>query len=310
MLSTKNIAVRFEGGVGDHILAARFIPAIREKYPGCRITIFSDTDGNTIQTDFLIALWPRLAEDYVVMDGKANKEYLIKHQYAAAENYPAAIENMADKYKEKIKTFDIFYDLHIDGLKWLDYDFDWSKYFYSFPKPSFELSPLVPEEDYIVVNLFVDMKTHQMEDWYNERLLKELSSKYKVYAATTEKNKANYEKYAQYVTPITASIRGVTKLIANAKLFITLDSGLKYIGYCTNTPTINYCNMVRQYGEVPQHQVIRWQPFPFSVMPQNYPINKVLDLSAFCIKYKTNILPECDFDSVFVKRNYTPCTNQ
>ena len=49
--STKTVAVRLEGGIGDHILGMRLLPFIREKYPDHRIEIFSDCGGSRPQME-------------------------------------------------------------------------------------------------------------------------------------------------------------------------------------------------------------------------------------------------------------------
>lgn len=304
-----NIAVRLEGGIGDHICAARFIPAIKELHPDSRIIAFSDTEGNTSQRDFLVKLWPGVFDEIEIINSKRNKEFPIKHQFSANENYPSALENVPENYLLKMKSADKFYDLHIDGMNWASYDFNWSKYFYTFPKPQIALEPVIDEKEYIVLNLVSDSNsTHKMEPWYVNKLVERLSKTHRVIIAATDKNEKYYSDCAAHAKIVKLDILGVTRLIANAKLFLTLDSGLKFIGYSTNTPTLNFCNQVTTYGEVPQHQIIRWQPFPFSVLPLYYPLEKTLEAVNFCIKYKTNTLPVCDFDKVFVKRIYTTCT--
>ena len=51
------ISVRMEGGLGDHLLANRFVPSILDKYPNSKIHLFSDTNGNSLQSDILLNLY-------------------------------------------------------------------------------------------------------------------------------------------------------------------------------------------------------------------------------------------------------------
>ena len=67
------ISVRMEGGLGDHLLANRFIPAIKEQWPGCKIDLWSDTEGNKFQSDVLKKMWPSYFNDIFVLEEKSYK---------------------------------------------------------------------------------------------------------------------------------------------------------------------------------------------------------------------------------------------
>jgi ADP-heptose:LPS heptosyltransferase len=43
------IAIRFEGGIGDHVLALRLLPFVRRRFPGHRIIVYSDAAGGEAQ---------------------------------------------------------------------------------------------------------------------------------------------------------------------------------------------------------------------------------------------------------------------
>ena len=60
------ISVRLEGGLGDHILGARFIPPILDKYPGAKIYAYSDSEGNSFQKEALEQIYPSLFEEIFI----------------------------------------------------------------------------------------------------------------------------------------------------------------------------------------------------------------------------------------------------
>ena len=69
------ISVRMEGGLGDHFAANRFIPAIKEKHPNCEIDLFSDTEGNSHQSDILNKMWPSHFKETHIIKKKKYKNF-------------------------------------------------------------------------------------------------------------------------------------------------------------------------------------------------------------------------------------------
>ena len=67
---TTKISIRLEGGIGDHLCAIRFLPAIRELYPDCRFYGFSDTENNYAPKDIIQTFWPSLFEEIKVIPNK------------------------------------------------------------------------------------------------------------------------------------------------------------------------------------------------------------------------------------------------
>jgi len=52
-MAEPTIAVRFEGGLGDHILAMRLLPFIYRRYPECQLIVYSDCGGEPTQLEVL-----------------------------------------------------------------------------------------------------------------------------------------------------------------------------------------------------------------------------------------------------------------
>ena len=135
MSQIKRINVRMEGGLGDHLLACRFLPAIREKHPEARIKVYTDTNGKTFQKEGITSVYGHLFDECVVIPSKKFQEFWVDCQFGT-DNFYGALENVPDDVlKEMTQDCDKFYDLHIDGLKWMNYDLIGSL-FLLFPKPA------------------------------------------------------------------------------------------------------------------------------------------------------------------------------
>lgn len=302
----KKISIRLEGGIGDHLCAMRFLPAIQELYPGCEFYGFSDTENNYAAKHVIETLWPGLFKHIEVIPSKKNKNYIMNHQFGK-EKYVSLFENIPDEYSYKmLNSFDKFYDLHIDGLHWMKYDFNWSKYFYTFLKPKINLGKKCINKNQIAINLYSDSNPSNLLDpRYMRQLIKELSSQYSLIILATKSNKHIYDEYKNDVTIVIEDIIEVSKIIQNSQLFLTLDSGLKFLGYGLNTPTINFLSQITEYGNLPIHQYIRWNPFIWSVVPLNYDIPKLQNLISLYTTLNNNLLPNIPLhlvDTVLVNR--------
>src|SRR4051812_207225 len=104
-----SIHIRMEGGLGDHLLAVRFLPAIKEKYPNSRIKIFTDTNGKTFQAEALKAAYSHLFDEIEVIPSKKHKEFWVNCQFGE-DNFYGALENIPDDIRERMtKECDKFY---------------------------------------------------------------------------------------------------------------------------------------------------------------------------------------------------------
>lgn len=303
----KKVAIRLEGGIGDHLCSIRFLPAIRELYPNCEFYGFSDTENNHAAKNLILTLWPTLFKNIEVIPTKKDKRYTITHQFGT-EKYIASFDNIPDEYRHRMTSdYDKLYDLHIDGLHWMNYDFNWSKYFYQFLPIEINLGEKKVTKNQIAINLYSDSNpANRLDPIYVENLVKQLAKKYSLIIVATDSNKHFYNQCNNHATIVVDNISNVTKIIQNSQLFLTLDSGLKFLGYSVNTPTINFLSQITEYGNLPVHQYIRWNPFMWSVMPLHYPILEVERLIDVSCKYNTNLIPGAPLDiidNILVKRN-------
>jgi len=302
-----NIAVRLEGGLGDCLLGNRFVPAIKEKYKESVITVYIDSEGKTFQKEALDVLYPSIYKEIKIIQKKKYKPFWVDCQFGV-DNYYGALENVPDDIRAEMESYDKFYDLHIDSLKWIDMDFDWLRYYRFFPKP--ELTIENTKGDYIVFHLISSTSVgHRLEDWYIERLVKETAQNHKVYIISTPDTNHFYNniKDLNNVNLFNGSIKDVCELISNAKFMLSTDSGFRYISYGYGIPTLTYSKHSSQpFSSIPSHQ-IRWLMFPETCIPLNYDCIKVVDMINKIITNKGYILAPYlqDFNIQAVKRIYT-----
>jgi len=302
-----NISVRLEGGLGDCLLGNRFVAAIKEKYPESQITAYIDSEGKTFQKEALQLLYPSMYKAINVIQSKKYKEFWIDCQFGQ-DNYYGALENVPDDVNQEMHSYDKFYDLHIDSLKWIDHDYDWLRYYRFFPKP--ELKAENPHGDYIVFHLISSTSVgHRLEDWYIEKLVKDLNEKYQIYLISTPETNHFYEKVKNLknVHLFNGSIKEACELISNAKLMLSTDSGFRYIAYGYGIPTLTFSRQSAEpFSSIPSHQ-IRWLMFQDTCFPLNYNANLIVNLIANIMENKGYILLPYlqDFNLQAVKRIYT-----
>jgi len=269
MKSGSKIAIRLEGGLGDHLLGNRFVHAIKEKYPTNELHIFSDTENNPNSINVLQNLFPSIYKNLTVLGKRKDPNYKI-HSIFGEEVYPAHINNLPEEFLQNIKSYDKFYDLHIDGLKWLQSDFDWLRYYYFFPKPEINLvSPY--KGSYIMAHLYARPNSpYNLEQWYTISLLNKLSETNKIVIITTEEHKNFYSEIfnnKNIIINCSDNVIDIFKIASNCELFIGIDSGIRYIPYHFSKPVFVFSKYCTQYGQVAYSHLIRWLIFEKNVLP-------------------------------------------
>lgn len=273
MSNIKRINLRLEGGLGDHLLATRFVPAIREKYPEARIKAYCDTNGKTFQKEALQSAYGYLFDEIVVIPSKKFNEFWVDCQFGT-DNFYGALENVPDDIlKEMTEDCDKFYDLHIDGLKWMNYDFDAMRYFYFFPRPKIApMQKFEKEYDYVVMHLHsATSKGHVLEQFYIDGLVKKVSEFTNVILISTPDSNHLFDHLkSEKVLVFNGTVDQVFSVIANAKAMISTDSGFRYIAYGCNVPVITFSANCLAPGQVPLSHQIRWLMFTNQILPLNY----------------------------------------
>lgn len=302
-----NIAVRLEGGAGDCLLGHRFSVAIKEKYPNSQITAYIDSEGKTFQKEMIECLYPSFYKEIRIIPNKKYKQFWVDCQFGT-DNYYGALENVPDEIRQEMESYDKFYDLHIDSLKWTGYDFDWLRYFKFFPKP--ELNTVNDRSKYIVLHLVSSTSVgHRLEDWYITKIINLLSKDNKCVIISTPDTNHFYDevKNISNVEIFNGSIKNVCEIISNAEAMIATDSGFRYVAYGYGIPTLTFSKHSSQpFSSIPSHQ-IRWLMFPETCLPLNWDANNVATIINNIIKKdKGYILAPYlqDFNLQAIKRNY------
>jgi hypothetical protein len=276
-----NINVRMEGGLGDHLLANRFVYAIKDKYPSAKIKVFSDTENNHKMLEVILSKFPNMYErGGEVIVSRKNKKYMITSQFGV-ENYPCAIENQSDETMQKMLDCDKFYDLHIDGLQWMKYDFDWLRYFYFFPKPAAIKTPKY-EPGFILTHLYARPDSvYNLDQQYIIELLEKISENNKVVILTTEEHKNYYDSILQnpnLIVDSSSTVIDIFDIASECSSFLGIDSGIRYIPYHFGKPVFVFSKYSPQYGSVGPSHLIRWLLFQKNILPVNTNIDAIVKL--------------------------------
>ena len=278
----QNVAIRMEGGLGDHLLANRFAAAIREKHPNSSITLFSDTEGNNSSAELLSYFFPSFYDKFEIIPNRKNKNHQITSQFGI-ETYPADINNLPDDFVEKFKKADKFYDLHIDSLNWLNQDFDWLRYYYFFPKPekTSDIEYKIPCDKYILCHLYSRLDSpYNLDKNYVMDLIKNLREILDVVIITQVEHKAYYEEVFNLnrVHITTPNLKECFYLASKCKSFIGIDSGIRYIPYHFSKPVFVFSKYCNNYGSVTPSHLIRWLLFEKNVFPINFDIHIIASI--------------------------------
>lgn len=276
-----NIAVRLEGGLGDHLLGNRFVAAIKESNPDSKITLYSDTEGNPNSSSLIMKLFPFFYEKCEVIPNRNSKEFAIETQFGK-ENYPAHIDNLPTEYLEKFKKADKFYDLHIDSLKWLKYDFDWLRYYYFFSKPQIQINNKnLFDGKYILCHLYSRPNSpYNLHKNYTIELIKKLSHITNVVIITQEEYKNFYQEVFGILNVLitTPNLEECFELASGCQAFIGIDSGIRYIPYHFSKPVFVFSKYCQEYGLVAPSHLVRWLIFQKNVFPVNFDLTNVIKI--------------------------------
>lgn len=288
------ISVRMEGGLGDHLLANRFIPAIKEQWPTCEIDLWSDTEGKTFQSDTLNKMWPSHFNKISVLQEKKHKNFRIKSSNFPEEDYRGSIKNVPDKdLKLMTEPYDKFYDLHIDSLEWMNYDFDWFKHFQVFPTPEnkgrmFYPNAMFPDK-FILAHLYArDDADSNMEDWYIERLVKSITQEFDMIILYNEDSGHKYEKLMKEENPrlhfMDETVISIFDISARCTAMLAIDSGIRYIPYHYGKPVFTFSKYCTQYGVVQYSYLIRWLLNDKYVLPLHYDVSSAGTMLKNCLR--------------------------
>jgi ADP-heptose:LPS heptosyltransferase len=157
-------------------------------------------------------------------------------------------------------------------MDWLDFDFDWQRYFYSFPKPDMDIIPVKYDQPHIVLHIASDnlANNHRMSQEYLQGLINKIPDNYKIIVLSTPSTESfvlKITKDLKNVTIYKKNIYDVIRLIKGCAGLIAIDSGIKYFGYTFNKPTITWAKETNKpHSCLPAFQM-RWLTFSSLIMP-------------------------------------------
>lgn len=284
-MSSETVSIRLEGGIGDHLLSNRFVSAIREYHPHAQFNFYSDTENNPKQIDLLKATWPSIytRDNCKVMEGRISKSFVIKSQFGE-EIYNCHPLNILEQYQRLFKDSDYYYNLCIDNLEWLNYKFDWKRYFYFFPRPEVITNSPLNSSGYILTHLFPRPDSdHNLEQWYVINLIKKLLERGHKVVSICEGQYMDYyndiiELHHENFTLLDCTLSEVFSLSEKCACFIGVDSGLRYFPLHFGKPSYvfsKYC--YKPFNPIPSH-LLRWLIFSQYVLPIHFDINEVCSI--------------------------------
>jgi hypothetical protein len=286
------ISVRMEGGLGDHLLANRFVPAILDKHKDAKVKLYSDSNGGTSNAKVIKKFFSRFYESIEIIPNKKNEKSVI-HTRFGIEEFPASLNNIPDEYIDKFNSSDKFYDLHIDGLKWFREDFDWLRYYYFFPKPEENAISQPAEDNYILCHLYSrPTSPYNIDKGYVSNLLKKVSLISNIVVITQEDHKNFYSELfdIKNIKILTPNIEECFSLASNCSAFIGIDSGIRYIPYHYSKPVFVFSHHCKNYGVVNPAHSIRWLLFEKAALPINMDIDIVSKILYNSISYSPSWL--------------------
>jgi hypothetical protein len=313
-MSKETVSIRLEGGIGDHLLANRFVRAIREKHPLAQLNFYSDTENNHKQINLLKYAWPSIYTDNncKVIENRKSKEFKVKSQFGE-EIYNCHLNNLPEQYTRLFEDSDYFYNLCIDNLDWIHSDIDWKRYFYFFPRPEVINNFSVPKDSYILTHLYPRPNSgHNVEQWYAIALIKKLleSGKQVVSICQTE-----YMDFYQEITNLKnpnfvlkdCSLEEFFTLSEACSSFIGVDSGLRYFPLHYGKPTYVFSKYCHQpFNAAPSH-LLRWLVFEKYVLPLHYDIGSVSSILLNSINHPAySLFPQiaAPIDLAIIERKY------
>ena len=216
------------------------------------------------------------------------------------------------------ENYDLFFDLHLDSLKFLNYDIPFEKYFYTFPKPEITQPNFIGP--YIISHLISSTsQEHRLNDWYVTRLVKDLDAYCKSIGSrnflisTPEFNKFYDEvmKDCSNTHILNSDITGVCDMILNAQLMVSVDSGFRPVAYPL-MPVVSLSKQCFAPNQMNISHVLRWNPIkPYFPLNHNTSdiiktIDKLLTSpdKKFYQLFPEYCLTDTKLDDILIRRHY------
>ena len=259
-----------EGGLGDLVLASRFIAAVKEVYPDANIGAFINNDQNMKFNMFFNEHWGYLYNRFYPDVKRAAQSYKIQSQLGE-ENYPAAFSNITQEWKNEILDCDKFYNFHLDSLEFTQYsDIPWMKYLNFIPRPRNMPALRKQSKPFIAVNLFARANHFSgLTKEQSENIISGLRdiSEVVVVAPSQEAKDTFYEKNKDIT--IVTSLEDNLRIASEATLGVSIDSGFRCLFYPFGKACFTLCGLCNKPFTIPDSHKLRWYMWPEHILPIN-----------------------------------------
>lgn len=283
MANNPTIAVRLEGGIGDHILGLRLLPFVRQKHPQAHITLYSDAAGSPVQ----LSIAQLCGEANEVLSLHRPTETLRMETMGSLETLPPAA-------RQKLAAADYFYDawgggFYLDAARALKVPF----YTILAQRPTLHIPPsatqaanqhLGPYNDAIFIGLNLSKYGAEWLNHYAEKLytfIGRLLEHPKVivlnfftqqfdfshwptpqrlqrqHLAISEVQRiAQFSQRHERLVPIVdLPIHTVAAMLQRCQYFIGVDNGIKHLAWALRVPLTSFMQ------ELPDLSfALRWSP--------------------------------------------------
>ena len=223
-------------------------------------------------------MWPSLYKNTFTIGKRINDTFLVKNKNGVLVNYPPHPDNLPKEFSEKLKSCDLYYNLHIDSLNFMKYDFNWYSWYYHFPKPERydTYSGKLPEK-FIMVHFLPRMDSfHKLDQTYSIDLVKQLQKILPVVVICDKENFDWYKNVTEYI--IDPTITEIFDIASKCSIFFGADSCIRYIPLHFGKPTYvlsHHCLKSNDIRSVNHAHLVRWLVFRSNVLPSNCPKEKI-----------------------------------
>jgi len=285
----KNILIRFEGGIGDCLLGNRLLHAVKEKHPESKLKVAFDTGTNTKQESLMKFLWPSIYTNTYTIGEKLSKNFVCKNKNNQEVIYLEHPNNLPNKFKNDIKESDLFFDLHIASLKFLNYDIPWQKYYYFFPKPEKikQYNQTLPEK-FILVHFYPRPDSfHSLDQDNSIKIIKELQKLLPVVVICQKEYFDWYKNCSEWI--IDPSIEEIFDIASKCEIFFGADSSIRYIPLHFGKPSFvlsKHCNQPFNLAGVNLAHLARWSVFRDKILPANCDSSIIFSICNNYLNYK------------------------
>lgn len=283
MKNKKQIACIFWGGLGDNLSNNRWTLPIKEKYQDCEITAYcmkGAKEPHDYPSQCLRDLYGDFYKKIIYIPDTKYKKCLIQDNGGQIHNHPHCIENIPKELEKKLKNYHKVYNFDSKDFLWNyeNFDFNWYAYFNFFPAPKTDKTVELPEEDYVIFQLHSSSgNVHKISQEWAEELVAKTSEHVKCYVIDDGQDKSRYDwvyKYEQ-IKILKSSIKELSSYVSKAKIFVGVDSGLKYLAFGHGVPCVLFYKLCETYGQPHPEAYYQWLPWPHYVYPLDIEVDSV-----------------------------------